>query len=110
MTESTKFAIVHAGGKQYRVTPGARLVVGRLEGKPGESVVFGQVMLLGSSGSADIKEGKPWVDGAKVNAKILAHDRSRKVVIFKKRRRKGYTKKQGHRQDQTRILVESIEG
>ena len=110
MTSATKFAVIETGGKQHHVIAGQRIVVGRLAGKAGESVTLDKVILIGQGEAADMRLGSPFVKQAKVQARIVAQERSRKTVIFKKRRRKGYTKKQGHRQDQTRLVIESIEG
>lgn len=105
---SSEYAVVRVGGKQYRVSPGSRIVVSKMEAKLGESVELNEVLLSCASESADLKIGTPLVSGASVKAKVLQTKPGAKVVIFKKRRRKGYTKKQGHRQVCSTLLIESI--
>jgi large subunit ribosomal protein L21 len=107
MAESSGFAVIRTGGKQYRVSPGQRIIVERLEGEVGSGVELTEVLMHGSEGTAP-NVGTPLIKGAKVSAKIVAQDRSPKVMIFKKRRRKGYEKLQGHRQERTTLLIESI--
>lgn len=105
----TDYAIVEHGGKQYRMSPGDELLVERTEpdlGR-GDAVVFERVMLL-SQGDA-VRVGQPTVDGALVRAQVVASERGDKVIVFKKKRRKGYKKTQGHRQDYYRVRVETIE-
>ena len=100
------YAVIRTGGKQYRVSPGSKVSVEKLEGAVGDEVVFSDVLLVKSSDK--IVVGAPLVDGASVKAKILAQEKDKKVLIYKKRRRKGYTKKQGHRQARTRLVIESL--
>jgi large subunit ribosomal protein L21 len=105
----TDYAIVEHGGKQYRVSPGDELLVERTQpdlGR-GDAVVFERVMLV-SQGDA-VRVGQPTVDGALVRAQVVASERGDKVIVFKKKRRKGYKKTQGHRQDYYRVRVETIE-
>ena len=101
------YAIIRAGGKQYRVAEGQTLRVEKLSGEPGDTVTLDDVLLLGGDGQTRI--GTPKVAGAQVQARILQQDRAKKVLIFKKRRRKGYTKKQGHRQSFTELKVTGIQ-
>jgi large subunit ribosomal protein L21 len=108
MTESKKYAIVASGGKHFRVTEGQKVVVDRLCGKAGDAVKLDKVLLTQDGSKLNV--GAPYVQGASIGAKILGHTLDKKLIIFKKRRRKGYTKKQGHRQERTTILVESING
>jgi large subunit ribosomal protein L21 len=105
----TDYAIVEHGGKQYRVSPGDELVVERTEPdlKKGDGLVFDRVMLV-SQGEA-VRVGQPVVDGVSVKTQVVAPLRGDKIIVFKKKRRKGYKKKQGHRQDYYRVRVESIE-
>ncbi len=104
----TDYAIVEHGGKQYRVSPGDELVVERTEPdlKKGDDLVFDRVMLV-SQGEA-VRVGQPVVDGVSVKTQVVAAVRGDKIIVFKKKRRKGYKKKQGHRQDYYRVRVESI--
>ncbi len=100
------YAVIRTGGKQYRVSAGERIAVEKLVGEVGSAVLFSDVLLMKDGDT--VKVGRPLIEGAEVKGKIVAHERAKKVVIYKKRRRKGYTKKQGHRQEQTRVLIESI--
>ncbi len=104
----TDYAIVEHGGKQYRVSPGDELVVERTQPdlKKGDDLVFDRVMLV-SRGEA-VRVGHPVVDGASVKSLVVAPVRGDKIIVFKKKRRKGYKKTQGHRQDYYRVRVESI--
>ncbi len=104
------YAIVEHGGKQYRVAPGDELLVERTEPglKHGDNFLFERVMLL--SRDEDVQIGAPVLDGVLVRAQVIAPERGEKVVVFKKKRRKGYQKKQGHRQDYYRVRVDAIEG
>ncbi len=103
------YAIVHHGGKQYRVSPGDELNVERTERdlKAGDALTFDSVMLI--SQGDDIQVGKPVVEGAVVKTQVVAALRGEKIIVFKKKRRKGYKRTQGHRQDYYRVRVESIE-
>ncbi|MEX0856457.1 MAG: 50S ribosomal protein L21 [Gemmatimonadota bacterium] len=99
-------AVFRTGGKQFRAGAGERLRVPTLDAEAGETVTFDDVLLL-SDGEA-VQIGAPTVDGAKVRAEVVGHGRDRKVIVFKRKRRKGYRKKQGHRQGYTEIRVEEI--
>jgi len=105
----TDYAIVEHGGKQYRVSPGDELMVERTQPdlKQGDDLVFERVMLV-SQGNA-VRVGQPVVDGAVVRSQVLAPVRGEKIIVFKKKRRKGYKRTQGHRQDYYRVRVEAIE-
>lgn len=100
------FAVIKTGGKQFRAEPGARIRIPSLEAEPGDNVVFDEV-LLASDGDS-VRVGTPTVDGAQVKAEVLGHGRDRKVIVFKRKRRKGYRKKQGHRQGFTEIRVSEV--
>lgn len=104
----TDYAIIEHGGKQYRVSPGDELVVERTQPdlKKGDDLIFDRVMLV-SQGEA-VRVGQPVVDGASVTSQVVAPVRGDKLIVFKKKRRKGYKKTQGHRQDYYRVRVESI--
>jgi len=100
------YAVVGTGGKQYRVKAGDTLKVELLEGEAGGTVVLDQVFAI--SDGKDLKVGAPLVEGAKVSAQIVEHTKAPKVVAFKKKRRKGYRRKVGHRQPLTVLRVASI--
>lgn len=101
-------AVIKTGGKQYRVAEGDTLRVEKLTGEAGATVEIGEVLAVGEGDS--IKIGTPIVEGATVTAEIVEHGRGKKVIVFKKKRRKGYKKKQGHRQDFTAIKIKEIKG
>lgn len=100
------YAIVDIAGQQFKVEKDSKIFVHRLEGEEGATVEFENVLLLDNDGK--VKVGTPTVKGAKVSAKILSHDKGDKVLVFKKKRRKGYQKMNGHRQSFTRIQIEEI--
>jgi len=102
------YAVVRTGGKQVRMTPGAAVRVETLPGSPGDRIELDQVLLIGGEGETRV--GKPTVSGAKVLGTIKAQGRGPKITIFKMKRRKGYRRKQGHRQNYTEIQVDKIEG
>jgi large subunit ribosomal protein L21 len=101
------FAIVRTGGKQYRVAVGDQLAVERLEGDVGAEVSLAEVLAIGGNGTAHV--GTPTVAGAAVRAKILQQPRCTKVIVFKKKRRKNYRRKRGHRQELTLLKIEEIQ-
>jgi large subunit ribosomal protein L21 len=100
------YAVIESGGKQYRVREGDRLDVELLEAEPGSVVTLNRVLAV-SDGKA-LSVGAPVVDGAEVTAEVVDHHRGPKVVSFKKKRRKGYHRKVGHRQGLTRLRVQRI--
>lgn len=100
------YAVIKTGGKQYKVASGDLLRVEKLEGSAGESVAFDQVLLLDDAGKLTI--GAPLVAGATVTAEIIAQARDPKILIFKKKRRHKYRRKNGHRQLQTVLRVTGI--
>jgi len=102
------FAVIRSGGKQYRVNQGDSVRVEKLEGEVGSEITLSDVLMVGEEGN--VKIGAPTVDGASVSGTITAQGRGPKITIFKMKRRKGYRRKQGHRQDYTEIRVDSIEG
>lgn len=112
MAENTNtYAIISSGGKQYKVQPGSRIKVEKLDAEVGSKVTLENVLLTGTgegNDPAQIQVGTPYVNGAKVTAKVLAHDLEKKIIIFKKIRRTGYMKKQGHRQELTHLMIESV--
>jgi large subunit ribosomal protein L21 len=99
------YAVFKTGGKQYRVAQGDHLRVEKLVGDVGQTVTFSEVLLVGGDA---LKIGAPTVSGAKVEAKITAQDRGKKIVVFKFRRRKNYRRKNGHRQPFTALEVTAI--
>ena len=100
------YAIVEIAGLQYKVQKDQYVYVHRLAGNEGDKVSFDRVML--SEDTNGIKVGAPVIEGASVTASILSHIKADKVIIFKKKRRKGYDKKTGHRQPMTQILISDI--
>ena len=100
------YAIIEIAGKQFRVEKGSEIVAPKIEGNEGDNVDFDRVLLL--SANRNILVGTPFVEGAKVTAKIKGHGKDKKLIVFKKKRRKGYKVKRGHRQDHTRIKIEKI--
>ncbi|MDP4183670.1 MAG: 50S ribosomal protein L21 [Bacteroidota bacterium] len=102
------YAIVEIAGQQFKVEKDKKIFVHRLENEIGDSLEFGKVLLIENDG--EVKVGTPVVEGAKVTAKVLAHPRGEKVLVFKKKRRKTYQKCNGHRQDFTQIQIEEVIG
>ena len=100
------YAIVEIAGQQFKVEKDKKIFVHRLEGEVDSTVDFEKVLLVDNDGTISV--GAPSVKGAKVTAKVLQHLKGDKVIVFKKKRRKGYTKKNGHRQYLTQIQIESI--
>ena len=98
------FAIVRTGGKQYRVSPGDKIVVEKLDGNAGDSITISDVLLAGDG--SDLKA----TDGLTVAAEIVAQAKAEKVVVFKKRRRHNYRRKKGHRQQHTILKIVSVGG
>ena len=102
------YAIVDIAGQQFKVEKDQKVFVHRLEAAEGAKLSFDQVLLIDNDG--EVKVGAPTVSGAEISATVLAHVRADKVLIFKKKRRKGYQKLSGHRQDLTQIQVQDIKG
>ena len=100
------FAVIETGGKQYRVAQNDIVTVERLDGDTGATVEFDRVLMMG--GGEDVSVGAPTVDGALVMAEVVDQSRSRKILIFKKKRRKGYRRRGGHRQEQTVLRITDI--
>jgi large subunit ribosomal protein L21 len=100
------YAVVEIAGKQFKVTKDQFIYAPLMAGEEGASVEFDRVLLLGNDSSIEV--GAPTVSGVKVSGKILGHVKGDKVIVFKKKRRKGYKKKNGHRQDFTKVLIEGI--
>ncbi len=100
------YAVIETGGKQYRVSPGDRLLVEKLPGEAGEKVVFDRVLLVVDDGQVHI--GRPFVEGARVEGTIVQQTRGPKIIVFKYRPKKRYRRKQGHRQYYTEIQIDRI--
>jgi len=103
---STPYAVIEAGGRQVRVSPGDVLAVDRLAAEPGSAVTFDRVLLVGGG---ELKIGAPVVEGARVQATVLREERGRKVIVFRKRRRTTFRRTRGHRQEHTIVRIEAIE-
>ncbi len=100
------YAIVDIAGSQFKVEKDKFVYAPKLEGEEGTAVTFDNVLLLDNDGKVEV--GTPSVKGAKVSGKILGHGKGDKVIVFKKKRRKGYKVKNGHRQQYTKVLIEGI--
>ena len=100
------YAIVDIAGQQFKVEKGQEVFVHRLDGDEGAKMEFDKVLLVDNGGKVSV--GTPTVEGAKISARIVSHLRGDKVIVFKKKRRKGYQKSNGHRQDLSKVLIEKI--
>ncbi len=100
------YAVIRSGGKQYRVSPGQTIRLEKVAGDPGSKVQIGEVLLVENDGK--LQSGAPLLTNAKVEATVLEHDRSNKIIAFKKKRKKQYRRTNGHRQDYTAVRIESI--
>jgi large subunit ribosomal protein L21 len=104
------YAVFKTGGKQYKVAQGDQLRVEKLVAAVGDTVTFDEVLLVGSGAGESAKIGMPLVAGAKVQAKVVAQNRDKKIIVFKFRRRKNYRRKNGHRQPFTALEITGITG
>lgn len=102
------YAVIKTGGKQYRVAQNDLLTIERLEGEPGASIEFADVLMVGNGDQ--VKVGTPFVSGAKVTAELVDQARGPKVIAFKKRRRKNSRRKKGHRQHLSLVRITGISG
>ncbi|MGM0480081.1 MAG: 50S ribosomal protein L21 [Bacteroidota bacterium] len=102
------YAIVEIAGQQFKVEKDQRVFVNRLDAKEGDKVDFDRVLLTDDKGKVNV--GAPAIDGAKVSAKVERHLKGDKVIVFKKKRRKGYKKKNGHRQYMTELSITGVKG
>ena len=102
-----QFAIIKTGGKQYRVSEGDKISVEYLDTEPGKTVKLEEVLLVGGK-DQETKIGTPLLKGAHVTAKVIENKKDKKIIIFKKRRRKGSKLKKGHRQNKTELLIEKL--
>ncbi|MBU2550352.1 MAG: 50S ribosomal protein L21 [Proteobacteria bacterium] len=100
------YAVIKAGGKQVRVAPGQRVRVEKLEGQIGDLITINDVLLV--SDGDQVKVGQPLLAGAEVTARIVEQHREKKIIVFKKKRRKGYRRTKGHRQYYTALEVQDI--
>ncbi len=99
------FAVIRTGGKQYRVAPNDIIEIERIAGEPGDIITLGEVLLLGGDSP---KTGSPTIAGALVAAEVMEQSRGAKIIVFKKKRRKNYRRKKGHRQDLTLLRITEI--
>ena len=102
------YAVIRTGGKQYRVSPGDLVRVERLEGDVGADIEFAEVLLTAGGDGQAIRIGQPLVEGARVRGRIVEQGRARKILVFKKKRRKNYRRRHGHRQAITTVRVTEI--
>ncbi|MDP2175994.1 MAG: 50S ribosomal protein L21 [Bacteroidota bacterium] len=100
------YAIVEIAGKQFKVEANKYIYTNRLSNDAGSSITFDKVMLVDNSGKISV--GLPSIKGASVTGKVLEHVKDDKIIVFKKKRRKGYKKKNGHRTFLSKVLIESI--
>jgi len=100
------YAVIKTGGKQHRVSEGDVVVVEKITGNKGDAIIFDQVLMVGKEG--DIRIGRPIVEGAKVTGEILSQTKAPKLIVFKMKKRKGYHKKNGHRQPLTSMKIREI--
>ncbi len=100
------YAVIKTGGKQFQVSEGDVIQVEKLEGQPGDTVEFEEVLMLRTD--SDVKIGTPIVEGAAVSATILDQTKGKKIIVYKFKRRKDYRRKQGHRQKYTKLRIDTI--
>ncbi len=100
------YAVIKTGGKQYRADPGEEIKIEKLQGEVGDSVTFDKVLLTSDNDNVNI--GSPYLEGINVIGKITRQAKDKKIVVFKYKKRKGYRKKQGHRQHFTLVRIENI--
>lgn len=100
------YAVIRTGGKQYRVAPGEVVRVERVVGEVGAPIEFTEVLLTADDGA--VRVGTPLVEGVRVRAEIVAQGRGRKILVYKKKRRKNYRRRKGHRQEITTLKVLEI--
>lgn len=99
------YAVIKAGGHQYRVQEGDKITIDRLEGEPGDKVTFGEVLMVGGE---KVSFGAPLLSGASVEATISSQKRNDKIVVFKYKRRKNYKRTRGHKQPVTLVQINKI--
>jgi len=101
------FAVIRTGGKQYKVAKDDVIAVEKLAGEPGATIELGDVLMVGGDG-AEARAGTPLLAGASVSAELVEHRRADKIIVFKKKRRQNYRRKNGHRQHQTVLRITEI--
>ena len=101
------YAIIETGGKQYKVQQGDVVFIEKLNVEAGETVTFDKVLAVGGD---EIKVGAPYVDGASVTATVAKQGKTKKIIVYKYKPKKGYHKKQGHRQPYTKVEITAING
>ncbi len=102
------FAIIETGGKQYKVAKDTVLKVEKLDAEAGKTIELGNVLMISNDGKATL--GAPMIKGATVSAHVVAHQKADKIIIFKKKRRQNYRRKNGHRQHETVLKITAITG
>jgi len=102
------FAVIKTGGKQYKVAKDDMIEVEKIDLEAGKAVEFGEVLMLSDGGKVEV--GAPFLAGAKVSAEVVKQTRGDKIIVFKKKRRKNYRRKKGHRQDLTLVKITAIAG
>lgn len=100
------YAVIKTGGKQYRVEPGGEVKVEKLPGNSGDEVTFDKVLMTSDGDTVNV--GKPFLENARVVGRLTRQGRNRKIIVFKYKKRKGYRKKRGHRQDFSLVKIEEI--
>jgi large subunit ribosomal protein L21 len=104
--EFTMYAVIRSGGKQYRVAPGQTVRLEKVAGEVGAKVELGNVLLVENDGNVQV--GNPLVANAKIEATVIEHDRAKKILVFKKKRKKQFRRTRGHRQDYTSVRIDNI--
>ena len=102
------YAVIESGGKQHRVAPGEDVALEKLAGEVGDTISFDKVLL--TSDGDNVSVGKPYLENVTVEGHITLHDRQRKIVVFKYKKRKNYRRKRGHRQHFTLVRIDNIKG
>jgi large subunit ribosomal protein L21 len=100
------YAVIKSGGKQYRVAPGQTIRLDKMAGELGAKIELGEVLLVENDGNVQV--GSPLIANAKIEATVVEHDRAKKILVFKKKRKKQYRRTQGHRQDYTAVRIDNI--
>jgi large subunit ribosomal protein L21 len=100
------FAVIKSGGKQYRVAPGQTIRLEKVAGEIGSKVKLSEVMLVDNEGKVQV--GSPLIANAMIEATVVEHDRAKKILVFKKKRKKQYRRTRGHRQDYTAVRIDKI--
>lgn len=100
------YAIIETGGKQYKVQEGDVVFLEKIESEPDSTITFDKVLAISDEGNMNF--GVPYVEGATVSGKVLGHGKDKKIIVFKYKPKKGYRRKQGHRQPYTKVQIEKI--